>query len=216
MGEISSMQSIPTLEEFVNDERREVRETWDNSKPKRQNLKRRTRGSTSIRLLVDFNFCRQFASEDPSPAPLLLSLRPSSRPSTSYTEADISTLTKTILDPSLSLFVRYRALFTLRNTDTPAAIDALSSALLSPNEICSPLFKQAVVFAFGLISDPRSVPALLKVLEDEREEEMVRHEAAEESLRTGSCPCCESGPLKPTRPGEGLWWRSTCRRYVFF
>lgn len=29
------------------------------------------------------------------------------------------------------------------------------------------------------MSDPHSVPALLKVLEDEREEEMVRHEAAE-------------------------------------
>jgi len=29
------------------------------------------------------------------------------------------------------------------------------------------------------MSDPHSVPALVKVLEDEREEEMVRHEAAE-------------------------------------
>ena len=29
------------------------------------------------------------------------------------------------------------------------------------------------------MSDPHSVPALLKVLEDDREEEMVRHEAAE-------------------------------------
>jgi len=63
------MQSIPTLNEFLNDERREVRETWDNSQPKRQNLKRRTRGSTSIRLLVGFYFiCRRFTPEDPAPA----------------------------------------------------------------------------------------------------------------------------------------------------
>jgi deoxyhypusine monooxygenase len=88
-------------------------------------------------------------------------------------------LTKTLLDPTLSLFVRYRALFTLRNIGTPAAIDALSSAMLSPNEICSPLFKHEVAFVFGQMSDPHSVPALLKVLEDEREEDMVRHEAAE-------------------------------------
>ena len=106
-------------------------------------------------------------------------LRSSSPSSTLYTNTDISALTKTLLDPSLSLFVRYRALFTLRNIGTPTAIDALSSALLSPNEICSPLFKHEVAFVFGQMSDPHSVPALLKALEDEREEEMVRHEAAE-------------------------------------
>jgi len=123
-----------------------------------------------------FIFCRQFTSEDPAPALPSSLLRPSSR---SYIDADVSTLTKTLLDPSLSLFVRYRALFTLRNIGTPAAIDALSSALLSPNEICSSLFKHEVAFVFSQMSDPHSVPALVKVLEDEREEEMVRHEAAE-------------------------------------
>jgi len=127
----------------------------------------------------DCFFCRQFTSEDPAPPLSSSLLRPSSPSSTSYTDADVSALTATLLDPSLSLFVRYRALFTLRNIGTPAAIDALSSALLSPNEICSPLFKHEVAFVFGQMSDPHSVPALLKVLEDEREEEMVRHEAAE-------------------------------------
>src|SRR5258706_3683160 len=181
------MQSIPMLNEFLNDERREVRGTWDNSEPKRQNLKRRTRGSTSIPLLVGFYFiCRQFTPEDPAPALPLLLLRLSSRSRTSYTDADVSTRTKTLLDPSLSLFVRYRALFTLRNIGTPAAIDALSSDLLSPNEICSPLFKHAVAFVFGQISD------LLKVLEDyERDEEMVRHEAAE---ALGGIPTDEGSP----------------------
>ena len=35
------------------------------------------------------------------------------------------------------------------------------------------------IFVFGQMSDPHSVLALLKVLEDGREEKMVRHEAAE-------------------------------------
>ena len=97
----------------------------------------------------------------------------------SYTDADISILTKTLLDPSLSLFVRYQALFTLHNIGTPAAIDVLSLALLSLNETCSPLFKHKVAFVFGQMSDPHSVLALLKVLEDKREEGMVCHKAVE-------------------------------------
>ena len=43
----------------------------------------------------------------------------------------------------------------------------------------SPLFELNVADIFGQMSDPHAVPMLLKVLEDEREEEMVRHEAAE-------------------------------------
>ena len=94
---------------------------WNNleRRQKRRNLKRRTRGSTSIRLLpllvYLFLFCRQFISEDPAHALPSSLLRPSSRSSTSYIDADVSTLTKTLLDLSLSLFVRYQALFTLRN-----------------------------------------------------------------------------------------------------
>ena len=67
----------------------------------------------------------------------------------------------------------------MRNIGTLSAIDVLSSALLSPNEICSPLFNHEVAFVFGQMSDPHFVPALLVVLEDEREEEMVHYEAAE-------------------------------------
>ena len=185
------------------------------ARQKRRNLKRRTRGSTTIRLpplLVDlFLFCRQFISEDPAPTLPSSLLRPSPRSSTSYLDADVSTLTKILLDPSLSLFVRYRALFTLRNIGTPAAIDALSSALLSPNEICSPLFKHEVAFFFGQISDPHSVPALLKVLGRKRRRLLV------ELARTTSCPCCEGGPLVTTHPGwsgKAVWWRLTCGRYI--
>ncbi len=202
------MQSIPTLNEFLNDERREVRETWDNSQPKRQNLKRRTRGSTSIRLLVGFYFiCRRFTPEDPAPA----------LPSSPFDRRPVqeARVTQT---PTFRLF---RALFTLRNIGTPAAIDALSSALLSPNEICSPLFKHAVTFVFGQISDPHPVPGCSRSLKIMRETKkwcaMKRRRLLVELPRTRSCPYRESGPLKTTHSGwsgKAVWWRLTCGRYV--
>jgi hypothetical protein len=167
-----------------------------------------------------FIFCRQFTSEDPAPALPSSLLRPSSRSSTSYIDADVSTLTKTLLDPSLSLFVRYRALFTLRNIGTPAAIDALSSALLSPNEICSPLFKHEVAFVFGQMSDPipsRRCSRSLKTRERKKWCATRRRRLLVELPRTRSCPCCESGPRKTTHPGwsgKAVWWRLTCGRYV--
>ena len=164
-----------------------------------------------------FIFCRQFTSEDPALAPpsSLLRLSPVQA---RLTEADDSTLTKTLLEPSLSLFVGYWAFFTLRSIGTPGAIDALSSALLSPNETCSLLLKHAVAFVFGQMSDPHFV-SRLKVLADEREGEMVR------TLRSGGGSwwnrhgrgCCESGPLETTHPGwsgKAVWWRSTYERCV--
>ena len=181
MGATPLVQSVPTLKDFLVDERREVRETceiassgtiWKKARQKRRNLKRRTRGSTSIRLLpllVDlFLFCRQFISEDPAPALPSSLLRPSSRSSTSYIDADVSSLTKNPLR-SVSFPVRQipGPFYLAKYISTPAAIDALSSALLSPNEICSPLFNPEVAFVFGQMSDPHSVPALIKVLEDE-------------------------------------------------
>src|SRR5258706_3955685 len=216
------MQSIPTLNEFLNDERREVRETWDNSEPKRQISRGEPLGLPVYGYLWIYLFiCRQFTPEDPAPALPLLLLRLSSRSRTSYTDADVSTRTKTLLDPSLSLFVRYRALFTLRNIGTPAAIDALSSALLSPNEICSPLFKHAVTFVFGQISDPHPVPGCSRSLKIMRETKkwcaMKRRRLLVELPRTRSCPYRESGPLKTTHSGwsgKAVWWRLTCGRYV--
>ena len=124
MGAISSVQSIPTSKEFLNDERREVRETceiarakveWDNSaggkaertKYQEENLWVHQYTFTSPTCgFIYFLQTRQFTSEDPAPALPSSLLRPSSRSSTSYIDADVSTLNKTPLDPSLSLFVR--------------------------------------------------------------------------------------------------------------
>ena len=95
------------------------------------------------------------------------------------TNDDIESLRQKLVDPSLPLFTRYRAMFSLRNLSPthPAAIHALASAFTSKEP--SALFKHEVAFIFGQILSPLSVPALICVLEDEGENEMVRHEAAE-------------------------------------
>jgi deoxyhypusine monooxygenase len=106
----------------------------------------------------------------------------------------IPDLQKTLLNTSLSLFQRYRAMFALRNLASPPdlptakpAVHALASGFRDP----SALFRHEVAFVFGQLSHPESIPALLAVLEDKQEESMVRHEAAEALGSLGEEPGVE-------------------------
>ncbi|KAK9455427.1 armadillo-type protein [Dipodascopsis uninucleata] len=114
----------------------------------------------------------QFSSIDPAPP----------MPS----EVDqIEKLGKILMDQSVPLFERYRAMFRLRDLGTSDAIDALITGFNDP----SALFRHEVAYVFGQLCDPRSVNALVKVLENDEEEGMVRHEAAEAlgSIATDEC-----------------------------
>ncbi|ANB14346.1 Lia1p [Sugiyamaella lignohabitans] len=73
------------------------------------------------------------------------------------------------------LFQRYRAMFRLRDIGTLEAVEALASGF----DDSSALFRHEIAYVFGQLCDPASVPALIKVLNNEKEESMVRHEAAE-------------------------------------
>lgn len=111
--------------------------------------------------------------------------------------ASTSTLRSTLLDPFQSLFARYRAMFALRNlaSDSPKArepIDALADGFSDS----SALFRHEIAYIFGQLCSPLSVPALIRVLEDEQEEEMVRHEAAE---ALGGIGGTEDGSLEALR-----------------
>ncbi|KIM24726.1 hypothetical protein M408DRAFT_75512 [Serendipita vermifera MAFF 305830] len=178
IGAISQPESLPLLEEYMNrpGEHREVRETceiavdkirWDWGAGKERKDNRDADDS-------------QFTSEDPAP-PLAVEDPNAAITAESkrVSDADIEILRKTLVDPSLPLFTRYRAMFSLRNLSPthPAAIYALASAFTTSEP--SALFKHEVAFIFGQILSPLSVPALIRVLEDEGENEMVRHEAAE-------------------------------------
>lgn len=78
-------------------------------------------------------------------------------------------------DQNETLFNRYRAMFRLRDIGTTEAVEALASGFDDP----SALFRHEIAYVFGQLCDPASVPALIKVLSDTKEEGMVRHEAAE-------------------------------------
>lgn len=106
----------------------------------------------------------QFESIDPAP-PLALSEQ----------EEKVEKLSKMLNDQSLPLFERYRAMFRLRDVGTEDAVLALASGFKDP----SALFRHEIAYVMGQLCDPVSVPSLIEVLQDENEEGMVRHEAAE-------------------------------------
>ncbi|CAO2654789.1 Nn.00g115220.m01.CDS01 [Neocucurbitaria sp. VM-36] len=112
-----------------------------------------------------------FTSIDPAP-PL-----PQSTESPS-----IEDLEKTLLDTSLPLFHRYRAMFALRDLSSPPdlptavpAVHALARGFGDP----SALFRHEIAFVFGQLSHPASIPSLTEALSNADEASMVRHEAAE-------------------------------------
>ncbi|EPY50396.1 deoxyhypusine hydroxylase [Schizosaccharomyces cryophilus OY26] len=88
---------------------------------------------------------------------------------------EIEQLKSELVDQNLSLFYRYRAMFRLRNIGNKEAITALVEGFNDPSD----LFRHEIAFVFGQMVDPYSVPALIKVLENTEEVDMVRHEAAE-------------------------------------
>jgi deoxyhypusine monooxygenase len=94
----------------------------------------------------------------------------------------IETLEKLLLDTKLPLFLRYRAMFGLRDLasppDLPTAIAAVHT-LAKGFADSSVLFRHEIAFVFGQLSHPASIPALTAALSNLEEASMVRHEAAE-------------------------------------
>lgn len=94
----------------------------------------------------------------------------------------IEDLQKQLLNTCLPLFDRYRAMFALRDLssppDLPTAVPAVK-ALASGFSDHSALFRHEIAFVFGQLSHPASIPSLIATLRNNKEESMVRHEAAE-------------------------------------
>ncbi|OAF72055.1 hypothetical protein A3Q56_00146 [Intoshia linei] len=74
-----------------------------------------------------------------------------------------------------SIFDRYRAMFSLRNMKTEIATKYICEAFKCDGS----LLKHEVAYVLGQLSDPISIKPLMDVLNNEDEDEMVRHEAAE-------------------------------------
>ncbi|KAK7056908.1 deoxyhypusine hydroxylase [Paramarasmius palmivorus] len=172
MGAISSADSIPILKEFLADPERAVRETCEIAIDRIQ-WEQSEEGKKVTDTLKDEEHIPLYTSIDPAP-PTSKLLYGVPRPE-DVSEESIDKLKAELLDTKRPLFERYRAMFALRNIGSPAAVDALAAGFADD----SALFKHEIAFVFGQLLSPHSVPSLLKVLQDAKESDMVRHEAAE-------------------------------------
>ncbi|KAI6520901.1 deoxyhypusine hydroxylase [Pyricularia oryzae] len=98
-------------------------------------------------------------------------------------DRSVEELGKTLMDTSLPLFLRYRAMFALRDLasppDLPTAVPAILALAHGLTQDKSALFRHEIAFVFGQLSHPASIPALTESLSNLEEASMVRHEAAE-------------------------------------
>ena len=90
-------------------------------------------------------------------------------------------------ETSLSLTERFRALFSLRNIGTKEAIAIISDCFSDQ----SSLLKHECAYCLGQMQDPAAIPVLTRVLEDTKQEPMVRHEAGEALGAIGDTSVCD-------------------------
>ncbi|KAK7100966.1 deoxyhypusine hydroxylase-like [Littorina saxatilis] len=115
-------------------------------------------------------------------------------PAPPATNVDVDTLRNGLLDESLPLFQRYRAMFTLRNLGTKEAVLALAEGL----KCKSALFRHEIAYVLGQIQSDACVAQLSTNLMDVEESPMVRHECAEAlgSIATEEATSVLQGYLK--------------------
>jgi deoxyhypusine monooxygenase len=100
----------------------------------------------------------------------------------------VDALRAELMDQSLDMPRRFRALFALRSLGGDASVSALLASLRDP----SALFKHEVAFALGQMQATGAVETLKAMLRDESEHSMVRHEAAEALGAIASDACLEA------------------------
>ncbi|XP_062815702.1 deoxyhypusine hydroxylase [Anolis carolinensis] len=102
-------------------------------------------------------------------------VHPPARPLAMVTEQEVEQIGRALADPRRPLTDRFRALFTLRNLGGPTAIEWIGKAFSDD----SALLKHELAYCLGQMQDERALPILIAVLQDRRQEAMVRHEAGE-------------------------------------
>lgn len=161
LGAIGEPSSLKILEEYSKDSSIEVAETCHIAIDR-------------IKWLIDnkFNIEKNssYTSVDPSP---------------SHSSKNIQQLRDILLNESLELFERYKAMFALRNNGSIEAIKALASGF----QCKSALFRHEIGFVFGQMQSTDSIDFLKTVVANTNESPMVRHECAEAlgSIATDDC-----------------------------
>jgi deoxyhypusine monooxygenase len=168
LGAIGKEECLPILQRFVKDPCQEVAETCeiaiDTVKWKLEHPEE-----------VEANFPSSEAYLSVDPAPPL-------------TAKDVPTLRATLMDKNLPLFVRYQAMFSLRNLSTKEAVLALCDGF---NDEKSALFRHEIAYVLGQVSHPASADALKEIVGKNFENKMVRHEAAEALGAIANMECVE-------------------------
>ena len=108
-------------------------------------------------------------------------------PAPPFMDGTIEEWQKTLNDASLSLFMRYRAMFALRNHGGQDAVLALGGSFVDS----SALFKHELAYILGQMKHEAAVPVLVEKLSDLSENPMVRHECAEALGSIASEECME-------------------------
>ncbi|XP_071800210.1 deoxyhypusine hydroxylase-like [Asterias amurensis] len=96
--------------------------------------------------------------------------------------SEIQSIGDVLLDKTRPLPERFRALFTLRNLGGPAAVASIGRCFSDD----SALLKHEVAYCLGQMQDEEAIPILVSVLEDVKQEPIVRHEAGEALGAIGS------------------------------
>jgi deoxyhypusine monooxygenase len=108
---------------------------------------------------------KKYSSVDPAP------------PHPTHANKSDAELGDILCNPTLSMFDRYRAMFSLRDRGGEQAVLQLCRALLSDES--SALLRHEVSYVLGQVQHPASIPALEASLRKKEEHQMVRHESAE-------------------------------------
>jgi len=166
LGAIGLPESDDYLAKFADDEAVEVRETvklaLDRLAFKRnKEAEKEKEAKASSDESKESDFQSIYHTVDPAPA---------------YKEKSLEQLQAILCDESRSLFDRYRAMFSLRNINSKAAVLALTEGF---KDSTSALFRHEIAYVLGQMQHIASAPALMAVLQNADEHAMVRHEAAE-------------------------------------
>ncbi|SNX81632.1 probable Deoxyhypusine hydroxylase [Melanopsichium pennsylvanicum] len=190
MGAISDPSVLPVLEQYKQDKDVSVRETcelaiskitFDNSQEGKALKQSRDQAKIAQETSGLGGVESAFKPIDPAPAMTPLQAAKNEAENVTYDATQVPLFRSTLLDTSLSLFERYRAMFALRNVAHHGGQGAIKAVLALAEGLKdgSALFRHEICFVFGELCHPASIPSMITVLNDDNEHEMVRHEAAE-------------------------------------
>lgn len=152
LGAIGDTNSISILEKYSSDPVQEVSETCYLALKRIQHITQHKHEAAASNV---------YGSVDPAP-PL-------------QNENDIDKLKTILLNENEDLYLRYKAMFKLRDINNEESTLALAEGLSHG----SSLYRHEIAFVLGQMQNTSSIPALIRALEDKSQNEMVRHECAE-------------------------------------